>query len=69
MEPRGPYLAQVCDVNRGLLSVRKVTKSGNKWFSTRTEATSRNNGHRRDHDAFTECGDDELVMWVKRKDF
>ena len=33
--------AQVCDENRGLLSVRKVTKSGNKVVFDEEEATSR----------------------------
>ena len=35
-------VAQVCDVNRGLLSVRKITRSGNrKLFLTMREVTLR----------------------------
>ena len=58
----------VCDVNRGLLSVRKVTKSGNKVvFDEDGSYIQKATGEitMLKENAGMYC----LVMWVKRKDF
>ena len=62
-------VAQVCDVNRGLLCVRKMTRSGNRvvFVNEGSYIENKNTGE------VTRLKDDdgmyELTMWVKRKDF
>ena len=62
-------LAQVCDVNRGLLSVRKVTKSGNKVVFDEDGSYIQNKATGEITMLKENAGMYELVMWVKRKDF
>ena len=64
-------VAQVCDVNRGLLSVWKITRSGNRvFFFFDNEGSYIEN---KTTGEVTRLKDDggmyELTMWVKRKDF
>ena len=62
-------VAQVCDVNRGLLSVRKITRSGNRVVFDNEGSYIEN----KTTGEVTRLKDDggmyELTMWVKRKDF
>ena len=67
--PMKSVVAQVCDVNRGLLSVRKITRSGNRvvWDNEGSDIENKTTGE------VTRLKDDggmyELTVWVKRKDF
>ena len=61
-------VAQVCDVNRGLLCVRKITRSGNRVVFDNDGSYIEN----KTTGEVTRLKDDgemyELTMWVKRKD-
>ena len=61
--------AQVCDENRGLLSVRKVTKSGNKVVFVEDGSYIQNKATGEITMLKENAGMYELVMWVKRTDF
>ena len=62
-------VAQVCDVNRGLFSVRKITRSGNRVVfdneGSYIEIKTTGEVARLKDDG----GMYGLTMWVKRKDF
>ena len=62
-------VVQVCDVHRGLLSVRKITRSGNRVVFDNEGSYIEN----KSTGEVTRLNDDggmyELTMWVKRKDF
>ena len=62
-------VAQVCDVNRGLLSVRKITRSGNRVVFDNEGSYTENKATGEVTRLKDDGGMCELTMWVKRKDF
>ena len=62
-------VAQICDVNRGLLSVKKVTNSGNRVVFDQDESYIENKRSGERTPLKETGGMYELSLWVKRKDF
>ena len=65
---RRSIVARVCDVNHGLLSVKKVTKSGNIVVFDEEEICIQDQATGEITKLKEAGGMYEFVMWVKRRD-